>query len=260
MQVQANGITFRCEVEGREGAPWVVFSNSLATNLGMWDDQAARLRERFRILRYDQRGHGGTQATPAPYDFDLLIGDVLGLFDALGIDRAHFVGISMGGMTALGLAERHPDRVRSIVPCDCSAASTPASAKQWEERIAVARAQGMEALVEPTLGRWFPAEGTPLDPAVRTKVAEMVRTTPVEGFAGCTSAISNFDFQPGLGTIARPTLVIVGTKDAMYGGSKEAAARIPGAKLVELEGAGHLANLSAPEAYTRALENFLASA
>jgi len=259
MQVKANGITFNVAVDGPQGAPWLVFSNSLATNLSMWDEQADRLKNQFRVLRYDQRGHGKTEASRGPYTFELLMGDVIGLFDALAIDRAHFVGISMGGMTALGLAERHPERLRSVVPCDCSAASTPASAQQWEERIATAREQGMGALVEPTLGRWFPGESLDANPALAARVREMIRATPVEGFAGCAGAIANFDFKPGLGRIDRPTLVMAGTKDAMLGGSREVQATIPGAKLVEIQGAGHLSNLDGAEVFNAALEGFLTS-
>lgn len=260
MQIKANGITFNCETDGPQGAPWVVFSNSLATNLSMWDDQVAALRGRFRILRYDQRGHGKTEATKAPYDFTLLINDALALFDALAIERAHFVGVSMGGMTAIGLAERHPNRLLSIVPCDCSAGSTPAGKQQWDERIAIARSQGMEALVEPTVGRWFPEGALGAMPAIATKVREMIRTTPVEGFAGCAAAISDFDFKPGLPHITTPALFIVGTKDAMLGGSRDAQAAIPGSRLVELEGCGHLSNLDGAERFTAVLEGFLGTA
>ncbi len=106
MKVKANGIEFNCRIEGKRGAPWVVFSNSLATNFSMWDDQAAALGDKFQILRYDQRGHGGTDAPEGKYSFDLLVADVIGLFDALEIERAHFVGLSMGGMTAVAFAEQ----------------------------------------------------------------------------------------------------------------------------------------------------------
>lgn len=257
MNVKANGITINYTVEGPEGAPWVVFSNSLATNLSMWDAQAALLKDRFRVLRYDQRGHGGTQATSGAYTFDLLMGDVLGLMDALEIERAHFVGISMGGMTALGLAEKFPQRLLSIVPCDCSAASNPAGAQQWEERIALARAQGMEPLVDQTLGRWFSPESRAANPALMTKVGGWIRSTSVDGFAGCAAAISNFDFSGGLGAIALPALTMVGSKDAMLAGSRSIAAAIPGARLVEIEGAGHLANLDGTKAFNEALAAFL---
>ena len=114
MRIEANGIGINYRIDGPERAPWLVLSNSLMTNLAMWDDQVAALKSSFRILRYDQRGHGGTEVTEGKYSFDILVADVIALLDALGIERAHFAGISMGGMTALFLAERHPDRFDRI--------------------------------------------------------------------------------------------------------------------------------------------------
>jgi len=257
MQTKANGITFNYEVEGPEGAPWVAFSNSLATDLSMWDEQAAALKKSFRVLRYDQRGHGGTEATDGRYNFDLLVADVVALFDALLIKRAHFVGISMGGMTGLALAQKHPDRVASLAACDCGPASSPASAQQWEERIAIAEKDGMEPLVEATARRWFPAEFIESNPAVFQKACQMIRTTPVKGFIGCAGALANYDLRPGLPGIGAPTVLIVGTKDATVPGMKVINAGVAGSKLVELEGAGHLSNLEQPDAFTRALQQFL---
>jgi 3-oxoadipate enol-lactonase len=257
MRIKANGITFNYEVEGPEGAPTVAFSNSLATNLSMWDEQAAALKKSFRVLRYDQRGHGGTEATDGRYNFDLLVADVVGLFDALSIKRAHFVGISMGGMTGLALAQKHPGRVDRLAACDCGPASSPASAQQWEERIAIAEKEGMEPLVDATARRWFPPEFIEANPAAFQRACEMIRKTPVKGFIGCAGALANFDLRPGLPGISAPTLLIVGSKDATVPGMKLINAGIPGSKLVELEGAGHLSNLEQPAAFTRALQQFL---
>ena len=256
MQTKANGITLNYQVEGPEGAPWVIFSNSLATNLSMWDDQAAALNKSFRVLRYDQRGHGGTEAPEGRYNFDLLVGDVIGLFDALSIKRAHFVGISMGGMTGLALTEKHPERVEKLAACDCGPASSPASSQQWEERIAIAQKDGMEPLVMATAKRWFPPEFPESSPAFQKALA-MIRATPVNGFIGCAGALANYDLRPGLPGIKAPTLLIVGTKDATVPGIKAINAAIPGSKLVELEGAGHISNLEKPEAFTGALQQFL---
>ena len=153
MQIKANGITINYAIDGKEGAPWLVFSNSLATDLSMWDQQAADFAPSFRVLRYDQRGHGKTEAPPGRYSFDMLIADALDLMDALKIDKANVCGLSMGGATALGLAQRHPDRIARAIVCDSGCASTPQSAQQWEERIAVAQKGGMEPLVESTATR-----------------------------------------------------------------------------------------------------------
>jgi len=259
MQIKANGITFNYQIEGPEGAPWLVFSNSLATNLSMWDEQAAALNKSFRILRYDHRGHGRTEATDGRYNFDLLVADVVGLFDALSIKRAHFVGISMGGMTGLALVPKHPDRVDRLVVCDCGPASSPASAQQWEERIAIAQKDGIEPLVDATARRWFPPEFIENNPAVFQKACDMIRKTPVKGFIGCAGALANYDLRPGLPGINAPTLLIVGTKDATVPGIKAINAAIPGSKLVELEGAGHLSNLEQPGNFTGALQQFLSA-
>src|SRR5260370_23640147 len=164
MRIYANGISFNTQIDGPESAPWLVFSNSLLTNLSMWDDQVAELKKSFRILRYDQRGHGGTQPTEGPYSFDLLVADVVALLDALSIKRAHFAGLSMGGMTALYLAHRHPGRFDRIIACDCGPASTPASAQQWKERIEIAARDRMGPLVEPTLRPRFPPPFVPRHP------------------------------------------------------------------------------------------------
>jgi 3-oxoadipate enol-lactonase len=257
MKIKANGITINCDVSGREGAPWLVFSNSLMTNLSMWDDQAAALTNDFRVLRYDQRGHGGTDAPQGPYSFDTLTDDVVALFDALGIERAHFVGLSMGGMAAVALAENYPGRVDRIVPCDCGPASTPQSAQQWEERIGLAKAQGMEALVEPTIGRWYPPEFAAANKPVVDKVRQMIRTTALNGFIGCASALSNFDLRPGLPSIRHRTLFLCGSKDASLAGTKALHAAVDGSALIEIPGAGHISNTENPGLFTRSVREFL---
>jgi 3-oxoadipate enol-lactonase len=257
MKIKANGISFHCQVDGRDGAPWLVFSNSLATNLSMWDAETEALRDHFHILRYDQRGHGGTDAPDGAYDFDQLVADAVALLDAFEIKRTHFVGLSMGGMAAVALAEKHPDRLNRVVPCDCGPASTPQSAQQWEERIAIVRANGMAAMVEPTLARWFPAEFSAANPAVIGKVREMIRTTPDAGFIGCALALSNFDLRPGLSTIKNDLLFMCGTKDASLAGTKALHAAVAGSKLVEIPGAGHISNVENPGLFGHTLKEFL---
>ena len=257
MKIKANGISFNCQVDGREGAPWVVFSNSLMTNLSMWDEQAAALKNTFRILRYDQRGHGGTDAPAGPYSFDLLTADVVSLFDAFGIARAHFVGLSMGGMTGVALCEQHPARLDRAIACDCGPASTPQSAQQWEERIVLAKEKGMEALVEPTVGRWFVPEFLVSNKPAADKVRTMIRTTPLNGFVGCAQALSNFDLRPGLAQIRTPIRFLSGDKDAALAGTKALNAGVPGSTLIEIPNAGHIANIENPSAFTPAIQKFL---
>ena len=200
MRIMANGITFNYEIEGPQGAPWIMFSNSLATNVGMWDPQAADLKGSFRVLRYDQRGHGTTEAPAGRYTYPQLVADAVALLDALEIERTHFAGLSMGGATALALAELHPGRVDHVVVCDSPCLSTPASAKQWEERIAIAQKGGMEALADSTLSRWFPPETLAAKPAHVEKVRAMILTTPVNGFIGCSAALADHDYNAGVAT------------------------------------------------------------
>jgi len=224
----------------------------------MWDEQAATLKQSFRVLRYDQRGHGGTDAPAARYTFDLLIADAIALFDALSIKRAHFGGLSMGGATALGLALRHPDRIDRAIICDSGCASTPASSQQWEERIAAARKGGMEAMVDSTMSRWFPPEIINANPPYLDKVRAMIRSTPVDGFIGCAAALADHDFRSAVATTTRPLLFIVGEKD----GPQPAAMRdmhqkVAGSRFVELPGAGHISNMDRPALFTKAIAEFL---
>jgi 3-oxoadipate enol-lactonase len=163
----------------------------------------------------------------------------------------------MGGMTALMLAEKYADRFNRIIACDCGPASTPASAQQWQERIELAKGKGMEALVEVTVNRWFPPEFVATDAPVLDKVRNMIRGTPFAGFAGCAAALSDYDLRPGLGAIKNPTLLIVGNKDATVPGIKAINQAVPGSKVVELEGAGHLSNLEQPVKFSQSIRDFI---
>ena len=259
MKIKANGITINYQVDGPEGAPWIVFSNSLATSIAMWDEQAAALKSSFRVLRYDQRGHGGTEVPAGRYAFDTLLDDALGLLDALGIAKAHFAGLSMGGATALGLAERHPDRVDRVIVCDSPCQSTAQSSQQWEERIAVAQKQGIDALVEPTVGRWFPPETLAKNPPHLDKVRAMIRATPVNGFIGCAAALAAHDYASAVANVRRPVLFMVGEKDgATPAAMRKLNEKLAGSRFVELPGAGHISNMDRPAEFNRALNDFLA--
>jgi 3-oxoadipate enol-lactonase len=258
VRIEANGIAFNCEIEGPPDAPWLVFSNSLATNLAMWDSQAADLKHSFRPLRYDQRGHGGTDALAGRYSFATLVADALALLDALHIERPDFCGLSMGGATALGLAELHPDRVDRVVVCDSSAMSTPDTAHQWQERIAVAKEGGMEQFVESTLARWFPPETRAANPPHLEKVRQMILTTQINGFIGCAAALADHDYNTAVSTVTRPVLFVAGSKDgATPAAMKDMNARLKGSRYVEIEGAGHISNLDRPAEFTQAVREFL---
>jgi 3-oxoadipate enol-lactonase len=257
MRIKANGIDINYQVDGPSGAPWLVFSNSLATSLAMWDEQATALKGSYRVLRYDQRGHGSSDAPAGRYGFDTLLADALGLLDALRIDKVHFAGLSMGGATALGLAERHGERIDRVIVCDSPCRSTPQSSQQWEQRIVEAREKGMAALVEPTIARWFPADTVAKNPPHLDKVRGMIRATPVDGFIGCAAALADHDYASAIATVKHPVLFLVGEKDAPAPAMRTLHEKLPGSRYVELPGAGHISNMDRPAEFTGAVQEFL---
>jgi 3-oxoadipate enol-lactonase len=241
-----------------ESAPWVVLSNSLATTLEMWDGVAARLAQHYRVLRYDQRGHGLTAATPGPYSFEQLVSDLERLLDALSIRRAYMVGLSMGGTTALGLALRSPERVAGLALCDTSATSNPAGAAQWRQRCELARRDGADALVEPTISRWFPestiAAGTP---AVH-KARGMIAATSVDGFCGGAAALSDVHYGEEIAGVTVATAFLVGSEDGVLPEVMLSLHKqLPGSRYAEIPGAGHLSALERPELFSTLLEQNL---
>jgi 3-oxoadipate enol-lactonase len=260
-RIKANGIHFRIAISGREGAPWLTFSNSHATDLALWDEQAGLLQSRFRILRYDTRGHGGTEASEGAYDFDLLTSDVVALWDALGIARSHYVGLSLGGTTGLELALRYPGRVASLAACDCRCHATPEFAASWDGRIETARRDGMEALVEPTLQRWFTPAFRERNPPALDTVRDMIRRTSVAGYVGCAEALKRIDCEPRLPAIRCPTLFITGDKDPSAPPDLVGRwqALVPGSRLAVIDKAAHISNIENPEQFDAALETFLAA-
>lgn len=259
MKAKANGITVNYALEGPVAAPVVIVSHSLAAHLGMWEPQMAVLTRSFRVLRYDTRGHGGTQVPVDAYTLQQLADDALGLLDTLGIDRTHWLGLSLGGMVGQTLALRAPNRLRSLVLCDTTSRVAPEAKALWEGRIRTAEAQGMETLVEPTIERWFTAPFRQRRPEVVDRVRTMIRETDPRGYAGCCHAIAALDLTDRLPAIRLPTLVVVGEDDP---GTPVAAARtihehIKDSELAIIPAAAHLSNLEQPEAFNNAVVTFL---
>jgi 3-oxoadipate enol-lactonase len=260
MKVKINGIEINYEIEGDNG-PWVVMSHSLACSLHMWDEQAALLRKRYRVLRFDTRGHGASDAPAGAYSQDQLADDLKGLMDALQVRQPHFVGLSLGGMIGMTYALKYPGALRSLALCDTTS-RIPAEAKPiWEGRIKTAQEQGMEPLVEPTLQRWFTEPFRKLRPDMMKRVGELIRNTPVAGYVGCCHAISKLDLTDKLGGIRCPTIIIVGDQDVgtPVPMSEAIHKAIPGSQLVIVKDASHLSNLEQPEAFNSALDRFLAA-
>jgi 3-oxoadipate enol-lactonase len=260
MQLTANGITMHYTLDGPAGAPVVTFSHSLATDLSMWDPQLPALKARYRVLRYDTRGHGGTAAPAGAYSLETLAADARALLRALDIAKTHWVGLSMGGMIGQTLALSAPDLFASLSLCDTSS-RVPADARPlWDDRIATATTKGMEPLVEPTIARWFTPPFIAARKDVVDRVRTMIRATPAAGYAGCCHAIKVLDLTDRLGAIALPTNVIVGEDDpgTPVAASRAIHERIKDSELVIIPSAAHLSNMEQPEAFTRALTGFLA--
>ncbi|MBI4517874.1 MAG: 3-oxoadipate enol-lactonase [Deltaproteobacteria bacterium] len=261
MRVVANGIVTQYVMEGPAGAPVVTLSHSLAASLEMWEPQIPALATRYRVLRYDTRGHGGSEVPPGPYSLEVLADDALGLLAALGVERTHFVGLSMGGMIGQALALKRPDVLGSLVLADTSCRIPPESGPLWDARIAMAEGQGMAALAEGTLERWFTRPFIERAPEVVDRVRMLVRTTPPQGFAACSQAIRALDYAARLHEIRVPTLIIVGADDqgTPVAASELMHAGIAGSQLVILASAAHLSNIEQAERFNQSVLGFLRS-
>ena len=240
-------------LERSKRAPVLVLANPLGTSLDMWDYQAPALRERFRLLRYDHRGHGASTVPPGPYGIEDLGRDVLALLNRLEIERVSFCGLSVGGMVGMWLASEVPERVERLVLCCTSARFTPFEA--WEERAQTVRENGVGDGTHAVLERWFtPALGVD-HPDIFEWARHMLRETPPEGYAGCCEAIRDADLRDRLNAVRAPTLKIAGADDpaAPPEHGKLIRDSIPDAQLVIVSQARHLANVEQPEEVTRAV-------
>ncbi len=260
MKITANGISIHYQLEGPASGPVITLSHSLATNLSMWDPQLPALASRYRVLRYDTRGHGKTDAPDGPYSLEQLAEDAQALLQALGIPRTHFVGLSMGGFIGQILALNYPRMLQSLVLCDTTSRVPPEAKAMWDERIRVAAAQGMDPHVEPTIGRWFTAPFREQRADVVTPVRGMIRGTNPRGYIGCCQAIAALDLTDRLSAVSAPTLIIVGEDDPAtpVAASRTIQERIRGSELVILKSASHLANMEQAETFNRAITTFLA--
>lgn len=260
MFVSANGIQVHTIIDGPEGAPWITLVTGIANDVTMWDSQVSALAPRYRVLRYDLRGHGRTAATPGSYSIASLGQDLVGLWDALGVRKSHLVGLGLGGSISLGVALDHPDRLLSLAPCCCRARMTPEFAVMWHKLFNTVEAGGIETILEQTAQRWFSDAFKAAHPQVLESVRAMIRATSREGYLGVVSAFLNLDLEDRIDRIQAPTLFIGGAEDRIGGPAtvmQGLADKVAGTRFAAVPDAAHIANVQNPRAFNQILLSFL---
>ena len=259
MKIQANDTQINYELSGRDEGPVVMLSHSLASSLVMWNPQLDSLESKFKVLRFDTRGHGDSDAPEGKYTLELLAADAVALMDALAIDAVHFVGLSMGGMIGQNLALDHGNRLKSLTLCDTAAIMPDEAQPIWQQRIAAAREKGLQDQVAETLERWFTPEYLSQNSPRVELIRRQILATPVAGYIGCSEAIRDLDNLKRLSEINLPTLIMVGEEDpgTPVAASEAMQERINGSELVVLPAARHLSNIEQSGAFNEALMGFL---
>jgi len=259
MNATANGITTRYELEGPANAPVVTLSHSLAASLHLWDAQTAALRERYRVRRYDIRGHGGSDVPPAPYTLEQMADDLQGLLQALGIAGTHFVGLSMGGLIGMTLVLKYPAVVRSLVLADTTACYGLERKPMWDDRIRVAEVQGIYGVLDRTMEAWFTAPFRAARPDVIARIRAMLAPTDPVGYVGAIQAIGYGDLREEIRAIRCPTLILVGEEDrgTDITMARTMHERIVGSELRVIPKAAHCSCVEAADEFNRALLDFL---
>ncbi|HET9351477.1 MAG TPA: alpha/beta fold hydrolase [Burkholderiales bacterium] len=252
-------IRTRYRIDG-SGARWVTFVTGIANDLTMWDGQVPALERDFRILRYNLRGHGGSEAMRGDYSVSLLVEDLLALLNQLRVQTTSLVGLGLGGAIAQAFAIEHPERVEALMPCCCRARMVPDFAAMWHKLRATVQQEGLEAIVEPTVQRWFSEEFKAAHPQVLENIRKMVRRTTLEGYMGVTAAFLGLDLEDRLPEIRARTLYVSGAEDKLGGPPelmKGLSEKVNGAKHVSVPKAAHIANIQNPEGFNQLLTDFL---
>jgi len=250
-------------LEGPASAPVVTLTHPLGATLALWDDHVAALTQRYRVLRYDVRGHGGSEIPEGPYTLEQMSSDLVGLLDSLAVAETHFVGVSMGGLIGMTAALAHPERIKSLVLCDTTACYGPAVRPMWEERLQVAESEGMSpSLVARTMAIWFTEAYRVARHREVQRIAAMISRTDPRGYAASVRAIAFVDLTERIGAIRCPALIVVGEQDP---GTPPAMARVihdrmAGSELLVLPGAMHCAVVEDSDAFLGALLDFLSRA
>jgi 3-oxoadipate enol-lactonase len=258
-RTKPTAVPVHAEVHGPDDAPAVVLVHPLGTEARVWEPQVAWLADRFRVIVYDQRGHGASPAPTGPYTVADLAGDLLDLLDRLDVDRAHLVGSSLGAMACLWVAANAPDRVDRLVTCSASAFLD--SSEAWTDRAQIVRSNGTVAIVDGAVHRWF-GEGHLPEPETLDRLTAWFVGTSDEGYAACCEAIGAMDLRDEIPRITAPTLVVAGDRDLAIPitHARDLAERIPGARLAIVEEAGHLLSLEQPAELNRLLDEHLGAA
>lgn len=257
MKTHIGDIDISYDISG--SGPWLTLSHSLAAHSGMWDPLMPQLNQHFTVLRYDIRGHGQTQASSGPYTLNQLAQDAHGLLQHLGVKRTHWIGLSLGGMIGQTLAIHHPEVLARVIIANSTGQGAANAAQMWADRAALARAQGMAALVLPTLSRWFTDPYREQHPDVMSHIGHMIRHTPVEGYAGCCAAIAQLNTLADLPKLQQPCMVLVGDQDmatppAM---SQQIHQHWPNSQYEVIPNAAHLSSVEQAQAFNDAAIRFL---
>lgn len=257
--VNVNGVDIAYRFDGPADGRVVLVANSLMANGSMWDWNVPSFADRYRVLRYDKRGHGRSSVVPGPYSIAQLADDAAGLMDALQIEKAHFMGLSIGGMIGQQLGARYPERMHSLSLCNTASEMPPRSL--WEDRFQIARTQGLAGLVDGTISRWFTAPFIERAPRDIEKVRQMILGTNVEGYIGCGSAVRDMAQSTMLLKIKTPTLVLSGRHDPACTVDQGIVLNrlIDGSRMVIIEDAAHLSNIEQPAQFNQAVRAFIDS-
>jgi 3-oxoadipate enol-lactonase len=259
LMVSAGDAKLAMKIEGDGSLPWLIISNSLATNMSMWDDQISELTKLRRVVRYDTRGHGASTASPGPHSFDMLTHDIISIMNHLKIPSADILGLSLGGMTALGLGLAHPNRVNNIICCSARADFPPPVIASWDERIKAVTDGGMAAIVEGTLSRWFTEKTRNERPEIANRARQMITSTSVDGYRGCAGALKTLDYRRRLPEMKRTVFYLAGSADgaASPDAMREMAEATPKSNFEIIPDAAHITNMECAQLFNQKVCNFI---
>ena len=259
MQVLVKGRAIECIVEGPETAPCITLSHGVALDLTMWDPLVTRLRGRYRILRYNSRGHGLSDLGRSGFELSDLAQDVVALLDLLGISTTHYVGLSMGGMVGLGLALHHSDRLKSVAICNARGSATTEYRESWSKRVELVRAHGIEAIVESSIERWFTPEFRAENQQVISNVKSIIRRMSPDAYCCNAAALQRLDYVRYLGAIKVPSLFMTGEQDngAPPAIVREMQVATPFSRYREIARASHISAMEQPDIFTQAIVDFI---